>query len=69
MIIRKRHYISTECNNKVLHIHVQEVAHDKQLPQELQYNPHKINSDLSVLFYLITLRNFIIEFQILYLIS
>jgi len=36
-------------------------------PHELQRNPYKIVSVLSVLFYLITLRNFIIEFQILFL--
>jgi hypothetical protein len=68
-IIRTRHYISTQCNNKVFHIHLQEEAHDKQIPKELQHNPHKINSNLSVLFYLINLCNFITEFKILYFIS
>jgi len=38
----------------------------KKLPQELQYNPHKIISILSVLFYSSNLRNFIINFQILF---
>jgi hypothetical protein len=43
-------------------------AQDKQLPQELQYNLHKIIYILSVLFYPITLCSFIIKFQILYFI-
>jgi hypothetical protein len=30
-IIRIRHYISTQWNNKVLHIHLWEEAHDKRL--------------------------------------
>jgi hypothetical protein len=52
----------------VLHIRLREEAHKKQLPQELQYTPYKIISILSVLFYIITLRNFIIKFQMLYFI-
>ena len=38
----------------------------KELPQELQYNPHKIISILSVLIYPTILSNFIIKFYILY---
>jgi len=59
-------YISKQGNNKVLPIHLREEVHDKELPQELQYNPHKIISISSVLFYPTTLSNFIIKFYILY---
>ena len=46
-------YTFTQCNNIVLHINIREETHDKQLPQELQYIPHKIIlSILSVLFLL-----------------
>jgi hypothetical protein len=41
----------------------------QQLPHELEYNPHNIIYIFYVLFYLITLRNFIIKIQILYFIS
>jgi hypothetical protein len=40
------------------HTHLREEVHDKQLPQELQYIPHKIIFILSVLFYPIILCNF-----------
>jgi len=59
-------YISTQGNNKVLHIRLREEAHDKELQHELQYNPHKIISILSVFFYPTILSNFIIKFYILY---
>jgi hypothetical protein len=65
-IIRIRHYMSKQFNNKVFHIHLREEAHDKELPQELQYHRHKIVYIVSVLFYPTTLRNFIITFYILY---
>ena len=35
-------------------------------PQELQHDRHKIISVLSALIYLITLRNFMIKFQIFF---
>jgi hypothetical protein len=61
--------ISTQCNNTVIQIHLREEAHAKQLPQELQYNPHEVIPILSVLFYPTILRIFILKIQILYFVS
>jgi hypothetical protein len=56
-------YAFTKCNNLVLHIHIREETHDKQLPQELQYISHKIILSYLYYFYLITLCKFIKRFK------